>query len=183
MQTRSWISLSFAAVLAPLAAQEPKPAAAPAAVDTPAAVVAKAVAVAKDKNRRVLVTVFGDDTLSQGLAAAMKTDRKLGKQLQYEFAIAALKPTDTEIGTPGIDLGKAGVPSLFVLDGDGKRIAEFAAVALLPADGKPFAAAGLGKLLEPLHCKPLDAESLLADALSLAKKEQKNLLIHFDAPW
>ncbi len=50
-------------------------------------------------------------------------------------------------------------------------------------DSAPVDAAKLGKELTPLHAEPLDAQVLFDAALATAKKAQKRVLIHFDAPW
>jgi hypothetical protein len=174
---------AWLAIVLPLAAQqaETPPPARP--TPSPAAIVDQALHVAKAKNRRVLVAVLGDDELSAAIGTQLKDPTISRKQLLYEFAVATLKPTDTDALHPlGVDPAKTPAPLLAVLDGDRRVLARVERDALA-VDGPPLQALAIGKLLAPHHCAPQDAEALLKDALAACKREQKTLLLHFDAPW
>jgi len=166
----------------PLPAQA-DPATKTATAESGAAQVAKALGIAKHKNRRVLVAMIGGDAISKELDQALKKDRKLSRQLLYEFGVATVAPGDAEaLKAAGIEGEKAVAPSLFVLDASGKLLAGLDAGALAPA-GEGFSVEKLSKRLEGFHCPPIDADRLLEANLAAAKEQRKALLLHFDAPW
>lgn len=136
------------------------------------AVVEAALATAKLKNQRVLVVWPGDGPAGAALVAALK-GRTLARQLLYEFVQAPLAKAE-DAARMGLDVA----PALLVLAADGKRLGTWGRFDLEPVD-----AAKLGKELTPLHAEPLDAQVLFDAALATAKKAQKRVLIHFDAPW
>lgn len=136
------------------------------------AVVEAALTTAKQKNQRVLVVWPGDGPAGAALVAALK-GRTLSRQLLYEFVQAPLTKAED-----AARLGLEAAPGLIVLAADGKRLGTWGRFDLEPID-----AAKLGKELTPLHAEPLDAQVLFDAALATAKKAQKRLLIHFDAPW
>lgn len=136
------------------------------------AVVEVALATAKQKNQRVLVVWPGDGPAGVALVAALK-GRTLSRQLLYEFVQAPLaKAEDAAL------MGLTAAPGLVVLAADGKRLGTWGRFDLEPVDP-----AKLGKELTPLHATPLDAQVLFDAALATAKKAEKRVLIHFDAPW
>ncbi len=151
--------------------------------EAPATLVAKALATAKHKNRRALVAVLGEDVLSKTVADALKKDRKLSRQLLYEFGVAVVAPGDAAaLKAAGLDAEKAVAPRLVVLDAESKLLGDLDAAALAP-NGEAFSAEKLSKRLEGFHCPPIDADRLLEANLAAAKEQRKALLLHFDAPW
>ncbi|MFM1870634.1 MAG: hypothetical protein RL398_56 [Planctomycetota bacterium] len=149
-------------------AQDPAPKAEP---KWPAPVV-DALATAKQKNKRVLVVWPGEGDAGAALTKALK-GRALSRQLLYEFVQAPLAKAD-EAALVGLDAA----PGLVALAADGKRLAAWTSKDLDPLDAEK-----LSKALEPLHAAPLDGQALFDAALATAKKEQKRVLVHFDAPW
>ena len=119
-------------------------------------------------NKRVVVVLRAadDDYLTQ-----LKRNASISRKLSYEFETA-------------VYAGEAGAKQwhwqtrdsgVVVLDAAGKEMARFSAAEL---EGKE----ALAKL-EPLFCKPVDAEQKLAMALVEAKQTGRNILVRFDAPW
>lgn len=171
----------LAILLPPVAAQEPAEAA---AKPKAAAEIAKAVATAKNKHKLALVAFLGEDDLSDALDRALRKDPALTRQLLYEFVVArADAATDAPIAAKyGADLAELGTPALLVLAGDGTTRAKLNKNAFW-SEQRGVEPKALGGLLEKMHLEPLDAEEQLADALAAAKKNDKSLLLHFDAPW
>jgi hypothetical protein len=128
----------------------------------------KAHARAAMHNKRVLVALSakGEDQLK-----ALKGNRALSRKLRYEFE-AVSSPVSSAAALWKWQ-GEGG--GAIVFDASGKELARFQAADLQGKDAL--------KKLEPLFCKPVDADKKLADALVVAKKTGRNVFIRFDAPW
>lgn len=128
----------------------------------------KTQATALMHNKRVLVVISedGDDYTKQ-----LKRNRAISRKLSYEFEIIAF----------GVDRAakkwqwKSEGSGVIALDAEGKELGRFVADELT---GKQALVQ-----LEPLFCKPVDADNKLQMALANAKKTGRNILIRFDAPW
>ena len=85
----------------------------------------------------------------------------------------------------GVDLRKEGIPFFTVLDAGGKVLANQATGFLeTKVDGQDgYDPKKLVELLKRHAAVPWKAENRLADALALARKEEKRLFLHFGAPW
>jgi len=119
-------------------------------------------------NKRVLVVLSVED---EDYATQLKRNTAVSRKLSYEFetvvyaGAGAAKEWRWESEGSGV----------VVLDAAGKELARFTELQL---EGK----AAL-ESLEPLFCKPVDADQKLALALADAKKSGRNILVRFDAPW
>ena len=141
-----------------------------------------AIATADKDNKRVLITFASQDEASEELARRMKTS--LRRQLLYEFVtVAADAVQDATVAKAhGLDLDATGTPSLLVLDADRKVIARVGRDTLWNED-KGVDSKAVAALLKKVHAPPLDGEQVLAAALAEAKATNRQLLLHFDAPW
>lgn len=163
-------------------AQEPAPAVDPKPKADLPAHVANALHQAQLHNKRTLLTFLGEDEVSARVGDLLKKDRKLARQLLYEFVVVTMPVTDAVSAQAySIDRGND-LPALVVTDAEGKALATLRNGDLVRGDSI-LAAAELGKQLEPLHCKPLDGQKVFDAALATAKQDGKRLFVHFDAPW
>lgn len=152
--------------------------------------IALALAKAKQENQRVLIQ-WGANWCGwcKWLAATMKKDGKLRRELMYEYQVVHI---DVGRFDKHMDVAKElgaswkGIPYLTILDADGKPLTH--------ADTEPFEtkvvdgkgghdAAKLVEFLKQHEAKPLVAADVLAAALATAQKEQKRAFLHFGAPW
>jgi hypothetical protein len=200
MRTRTlWITLAL--VLGAVAsAQQPPPtpaapASARAAPPLPTydasnldARLAEASANARGNNRRVLV-MWGSnaDEASRSLIELAVRNAEVSRKLQYEYDVIRADPAGNEALAARLaaDVQAGALPRLTVLDADGRVVANEAA-ATLTAGGTGPAALDPRQVVSFLtkhQAPPLNAETLLAGALSRAKKEQKTLFLWFSAPW
>lgn len=154
--------------------------------------IAAALARAKKENRRVLIQ-WGANWCGwcKLLHAKLKTDGGLSKKLQYEYDVVAVdvgrfdKNMDLATGY-GAELKGNGIPYLTLLDADSKVLAnqETSSLEAKTADGQPgHDAAKLMELLTRHQAPYLHASEVFADALARAKAEDKNVFLHFGAPW
>ena len=128
----------------------------------------KAHARATMHNKRVLVVLSakGDDQLK-----ALKGNRALSRKLRYEFETVSRPVAFAATSWKWQGEGSGAI----AFDASGKELGRFQAADLQGKDAL--------KKLEPLFCKPVDADKKLADALVVAKKTGRNVFIRFDAPW
>ena len=180
-------SIVFGSVLLLMAsaarAQQPVPADVPKSKPALAAHVREALGVAEAKNKRVLLAFLGAAQAGADVGALLKKDRKLARQLLYEFVVSTVPSDDTASpGAFGIDVTKD-LPALVVTDAAGKALATLRKGDLVTDSGATIVGADLAKRLEPLHCAPLDGQKVFDAALATAKKDGKRLFVHFDAPW
>jgi thioredoxin-related protein len=156
------------------------------------AAVDAALAAAKRENRRVLIQ-WGGNWCSWCvlLHECIKSDRELAKTLRYEYDVVYVDAgkIDKNLQLAAkyeADFKKRGVPYLTVLDADGKVLAN------QPTD--PFETKSEDgkkghdpkKLIEFLtthQTKPLKADEVLDAALAEAAKTERNVFLHFGAPW
>jgi thioredoxin-related protein len=156
------------------------------------AAVEAALAAAKRENRRVLIQ-WGGNWCSWCvlLHDRFQKDRDLAKTLRYEYDVVYV---DVGKADKNLDLAdryradfkKHGVPYLTVLDANGNVLAN------QPTD--PFETKAedgqkghdANKLLDFLsthQAKPLKADDVLTAALAEAAKTERNVFLHFGAPW
>lgn len=151
--------------------------------------IAAALVKAKRDNKRVLLQ-FGANWCSwcHILHDVLSSDKALTKTIQYEYEFVL-------IDVDGVDGKKhnqhiieryqnpiqRGLPAWVILDSDGKQVAT---VYTEPLElGKGYDTAKVLAVLEKWKAKPLSAETVLTGALSRAKSQQKNVFLHFGAPW
>mgnify|MGYP006979699985 FL=1 len=134
----------------------------------PAPDLAKAQARALMHNKRVLVVL---NAAGEDFGATLKGDRSLSRKLRYEFETVAF--TGAEAAKKW--RWQQAASGAIVLAASGKELARFTQDEL-QAD-KALAA------LEPLFCKPVDANKKLHAAMAAAKKTGRKIFIRFDAPW
>ena len=150
-----------------------------------------ALANAKKENRRVLIQWGGNwCPWCHRIHTAFKTDRDVAKLLLYEYDLVLIDIGRREKNMSlamhyGADLTKNGIPFLTVLDSDGK--------ALVNQPGEPFEkknkeekgydTAKLADFLKKHQPGHQDAETVLTAALKQAAGSDKNVFLHFGAPW
>lgn len=151
--------------------------------------VAAALAKAKQENRRVLIQ-WGANWCGwcKWLAGTMKSDAALRRKLQYEYDVVHIdvgrfdkhKDLAAELGADF----KA-IPFLTILDADGKPLVQQNTEPFeTKIDGK--AGHDAKKLLEFLtqhEAKPLVAAAVLAEGQKQAAAQNKQVFLHFGAPW
>jgi thiol:disulfide interchange protein len=154
-----------------------------------------ALAKAKKNNRRVLVqwgaNWCGWCVKMHGL---FKSDREIAKELLYEYDVVYIDvgrfDKHMDLATAyGADLKASGLPFLTILDADGKPLAnqETGSLEKKPEAGKEAPAEHDPKAVMALLTKHQathpDANAVLDAALAEAKKEGKQVFVHFGAPW
>ena len=154
-----------------------------------------ALAKAKKNNRRVLVqwgaNWCGWCVKMHGL---FKADREIAKELLYEYDVVYIDvgrfDKHMDLATAyGADLKANGLPFLTILDADGKPLANQETGSLVkkpeadkdnPAEHDP--AAVLALLAKHQAAHP-EAKAVLDAAMAEAKKDGKQVFVHFGAPW
>lgn len=149
--------------------------------------VAAAVARARKENKRVLVT-FGANWRHWcvKLHDLLGSDREIERLLLYEYEQVRVDigRFDKNMGVAAefdADLKSDGVPYLVILDGEGKPVTTQETSSL--EEGELHDPAKVKAFLEKWKSAPLDAETVLSEALARAKKEEKRVFLHFGAPW
>lgn len=143
-----------------------------------AALLRTALAKATAKNQRVLL-VFGkeEDPRCGQLQKAFAGSAFARLLNHWEYVPVFVPAENVTLGTMyGVANDK--LPHLAILGADGKELARF----VPPADAAVDAAA-VAELLQAHKAAPLAAEAVLAAGLERAKKAEKLLFLHFDAPW
>lgn len=162
--------------------------------------IASALAAAKRENRRVLIQWGGN--WCEWCIALHRTFEKnadLKKTVSYEYDVvhvdAGLKGKNLDLAREyKANVEKDGYPYLTILDADGRVLAnqETSGFEKKSELGEPIGAKDANgghdpkKVLEFLkqhQATPLDANTVLADALAAAKKDEKKVFLHFGAPW
>ena len=154
--------------------------------------IAAALAKAKKENRRVLLQWGGNwCTWCIKLDELCRTNPALKKKLQYEYDVVHI---DAGRDGKNLDLAKSygancdkeGYPYLTILDADGKPLVN-TGTPVFEVDGQSVAAGhDAAKLLEffTKHQAPYhEAQKLVDDAVAAAKKDGKQVFLHFGAPW
>jgi len=175
--------------------QTPQPAASqpstqPAIYDAMAdakAQIAAAQAKAGRENQRVLV-MFGGNWCGwcRKLHGLFQENKDIARLLLYEYQLVLVdvgrfdKHMDVAAGYD-IELKKAGVPFLTVLDAGGRVLANQETGALEKGDRHD--PQKVTEFLNKWKAEPWDAEQRLADALARAAAEQKLVFLHLGAPW
>lgn len=148
--------------------------------------IARAAEKARRDNKRVLL-VYGGNWCGwcRKLHQAFTQNRDIARVLLYEYEVVRV-----DIGRfdKNLDIAekygskiKKGVPYLTVLGGDGEVLTH-QETGVLEKEGSHDP--GLVKtFLEKWRAEPLDAETVLEESLSRAKKEKKRLFVHLGAPW
>ena len=189
--------LAVVAILAlPVLGDGPTKAKRKAIYDTKAdgeAQIAEALSSAKRNNTRVLLQ-FGANWCSwcHVLHDTLVSDKALAKTMQYEYELVLIDIDTVEgakqnqkhnqkiidrYGNPT----KNGIPAWVILDADGKQVAT---INTEPMElGKGYDTAKVMATLKQWKAKPVAAEAVLANALTRAKSDDKNVFVHFSAPW
>lgn len=153
--------------------------------------IAAALAKAKKENQRVLIQ-WGANWCGwcHLLDGKFQSDAKVRKELLYEYQLIHVdigrfdKHMDIA-ASYGADLKSNGVPFLTVLDADGNVLANQETGSLeAKIDGENgHDAAKIMGFLTKHEPAPLKAEDILAAGLSEAANTDKNVFLHFGAPW
>jgi len=149
---------------------------------------AGALVRARDDNKRVLIQWGSNaDPAAASLIATMRKDSTIARTMLYEYEIVRAEMKGAErvaakYKGPG---GRLAPPYFTVLDAEGKVLASQAAAALKTTDGSTpaYDVKKLNEFLTKYKPTYVNAEPLLTEALSRAKKEQKTLFLWFSAPW
>ncbi|MCC6950486.1 MAG: thioredoxin family protein [Phycisphaerales bacterium] len=155
-----------------------------------------ALAHAKANNTRVLLQ-WGANWCGwcHQLHDLFKRNRDVSKKITYEYEVVLVDigRFDKQMDLAekyGADLRKHGVPFLTVLDASGKVLANQATSPFEKpapdAGGDPYVGYVPAKVLEFLTAQQApaqQADTVLASAIARAKAEDKNVLLHFGAPW
>lgn len=155
-----------------------------------------ALARAKANNTRVLVQ-WGANWCGwcHQLHDLFKKNRDVSKKIIYEYEVVLVDigRFDKHMDLAekyGADVKKHGVPLLTVLDASGKVLANQATSPFEKpapdAGGDPYVGYVPTKVLEFLTAQQApaqQADAVLASALARARAEDKNVLLHFGAPW
>jgi len=124
-----------------------------------------------------------------------KKNRDVSKKITYEYEVVLVDigRFDKHMDLAekyGADLRKHGVPYLTVLDASGKVLANQATSPFEKpapdAGGDPYVGYVPAKVLEFLTAQQApaqNADAVLVAAVARAKAEDKNVLLHFGAPW
>ncbi len=149
--------------------------------------IAAALANAKRDNQRVLL-VFGANWCGwcHKLDGVFKENREIARTLLYEYRLVKVDVGrwDKNLDVAqryGVDLKKAGVPYLTVLDADGKVLANQDTGALEVGDQHD--PAKVQAFLQQWKAQPLDAQQVLKDAVAQAAKQDRRVFLHVGAPW
>lgn len=149
-----------------------------------------ALAKAARENQRVLIQWGGNWCgWCIKLHGTFKNDRAIARELMYEYVVV-----NVDIGRFDKNLNlmekygadtKAGVPYLTLLDGAGKVVAnqETGALESKEAGKAEHDTKAVLAFLKKHQAEPLAASSVLDNALSRARGENKRVFLHFGAPW
>lgn len=151
--------------------------------------IADALAIAKRDNKRVLLQ-FGANWCiwCHRLHDLFDNDPLVSKKLLYEYVLVLIDvdtidgkkrndDIDARYGRPS----KHGLPTLVVLDTDGKQLAlQPAQPWELREQHNPFKVLGFLKKWQP---EPQSAQAIMSAGLPRAKAESENLFLYFTAPW
>jgi thioredoxin-related protein len=148
-----------------------------------------ALCVAQRDNRRVLID-WGANWCHYcvQLEERFRTDPDLKKALRDEYVVVYV---DIDGGKKNLDLGHhyqfvPNMPSLTVLDSAGKVVGKTAGVLHLTksADGKEsYDSKQLLEFLTTHKAEPLKAEAVLQAAMKEAARTEREVFLHFGAPW
>lgn len=149
--------------------------------------IAAASTRAREENRRVLIA-WGSNTdrSSQAFIELTAKSSAVSRKLLYEYEVVRADAAGNEALAArfGAHLKEGAVPWLTVLDAGGQVIANESAAAFKASTGSSvFDAEAVVAFLTRHQAAYLDAKTLLAGALSRAKKDQKTLFLWFSAPW
>lgn len=151
--------------------------------------IAEALASAKKENRRVLIQ-WGANWCSwcHLLHDTMKKDAGLRRKLLYEYDVVLI---DIGKRDKNLDLVEKygadirGVPYLTILDADGKVLLNQETGSLEASDDpdKSHNAPMIVELLTKYQAPYREAMTLYEGALAQARAEDKQVFMHFGAPW
>jgi thiol:disulfide interchange protein len=149
--------------------------------------IAAALIRAKRDNQRVLL-VFGANWCGwcRKLDGLFQENREIARTLLYEYELVKIDVGrwDKNLDVArryGVDLKKAGVPYLTVLNPDGKVLANQETGALEAGDHHD--PAKVQAFLQQWKAQSLDAQQVLKDALAQAARQDQHVFLHFGAPW
>lgn len=151
--------------------------------------IAEALVRAKRDHKRVLLQ-FGADWCiwCHRLHDLFQNDKTVARKLLYEYELVLIdvdqvdgkihnEPVIKRYGHPT----KHGLPMLVVLDADGRQLTTQQTEPFEVGDHHdPDKVLAFLKQWQP---KPASADEVLSGALASAKSENKNVFVHFSAPW
>lgn len=155
--------------------------------------IANALARANKNNTRVLIQ-WGANWCGWCILLhnTCRTDAAIAKKLQYEYEVVHVdigrfdKHTDLA-AKYNADLKNNGVPFLTVLDASGNVLANQETGSLetkdAPKGKEGHDTAKVLAFLTKHEATPLKAETVLANAQTLAREQGKSIFLHFGAPW
>ena len=149
---------------------------------------AGALARAREDNKRVLIQWGSNgDAAAASLITTMRKDSAVSRTVLYEYEIVRAESKSAErVAAKYKGPGARPAPPYFtVLDAEGKVLASQAAAAFKTTGGgtPAYDVKKLNEFLTKYKPAYVNAEPLLTEALSRAKKEQKTLFLWFSAPW
>jgi thiol:disulfide interchange protein len=150
-----------------------------------------ALAKAKTENRRVLIQWGGNWCgwchLLHGL---MKSDPEIARKVQYEYVVVLVDVGHADkneelLKRYDVDIEKHGLPFITVLDSDHQVVVNQETSSLEKEDKenpghKPDSVL---EFLTKYQAEPLDARTLLAEAINQAASQDKIVFLRFGAPW
>ncbi len=152
--------------------------------------IAEALVAAKRDNKRVLLQ-FGANWCGwcHKLHELFKKDRSISRKLLYEYVVVLIdvdkidgKPHNAKVNERFGNPTRHGLPVLVVLDADGKQLTT-KNTAELEEGGDHHDPAKVLAFLEKWQPKPQSADEVLSLAMARAKSGNKNVFVHFSAPW
>ncbi len=151
--------------------------------------IAEALVKAKRDHKHVLLQ-FGANwcVWCHRLDGVLKVDKALAKLIQYEYEFVLIDvddingkrhndEIDARYGRPT----KNGLPAWVILDADGKQLVTINTEPLEQGDG--YDTSKVAAALNKWKAKPVSAKEVLSHGLNRAKSQQKDVFLHFSAPW
>ena len=148
--------------------------------------IAAASAQAREENRRVLIAWGSNaDQASQALTELTVRNSEVSRKLLYEYDVVRAERAGNEAlaAKLGAEVKSVALPRLTVLDPNGKVLTSAGLEAFKAAGSSVYDPEAFVAFLTKYQAPYVDAEQLLAGALSRARNDQKTLFLWFSAPW
>ncbi|MHC4638820.1 MAG: thioredoxin family protein [Planctomycetota bacterium] len=144
--------------------------------------IADALIKAKQNNKNVLL-VYGGNWCGwcYKLHDCFNENGNIKRLVQYEYELVKVDIISNKDVPKRFNANPDGYPYLTVLDAEGKVLVNQTTVPL--EEGKSHNPDKVYAFLTKWMPKPLNAEEVYKEALTLAEKENKRVFLHFGAPW
>ena len=150
-----------------------------------------AIAKSKKENRRVLIQWGGNWCgWCHLLHELMSTNAEIRRKLLYEYDvvlvdIGKMDKNQDLVAKYKADIKGEGVPYLTVLDGNGEVVVnqETSSLENKDKDNPGHKPEAVLEFLTKYQSEPLEAATVLDDAIASAKADNKLVFLHFGAPW